>query len=297
MSYLSLRQFTSRFFNKNKDILLSYYPGLSESRLISELSYFAISHNLCDLDAKDSLYIPSSWHPIDRFFDDLLDGKPLEYINERSYFYKSSFYVNRSVLIPRSETEILCEQVVTHIKALKSQQKELSICDVGTGSGAILFSILADIEISKVRACAIDISHDALDVAKINFHRLGLKIPKQYKVSFVLNDRLDQHESHYDIIVSNPPYIKESHDLEKVHHQVLSYEPHLALFIEDKVYENWFDDFFNQVYDRLNDGGLFMMEGHEDHLEGQLKSIESIFDRAQIVKDYTGRNRFIKAYK
>lgn len=295
MSYLSLKEYASKFYEVHQEELLLSYPGLSLKRILDELDYYSIVHNICDLDTIDNLYIPSSSHPLDDFFNALLSGVPLEYINRRAYFYKSSFFVNSSVLIPRSETEILVETTVAEVK--KNKLDKLSICDIGTGSGAILLSILADIDVADVNAVGFDLSADALEVAKTNYHHLGFKIDQRYQVDFKINDRLTDIEQKFDIIVSNPPYIKEVSDQEKVHGQVFEFEPHMALFIEDSAYDNWFEEFFKQVYDRLNDQGFFMMEGHEDHLEYQSKMAEKIFSEVVIVKDYTGRNRFLKIRK
>jgi release factor glutamine methyltransferase len=101
-------------------------------------------------------------------------------------------------------------------------------------------------------------------------------------------------EGDFDVILFNPPYIKRDSDFENVHHQVREYEPHVALFLNDAEYDEWFREFFTQLKEKLKYPGIFMMEGHEDHLEN-LKNLakEMGFDNAEIIKDYGQVPRFL----
>ena len=102
----------------------------------------------------------------------------------------------------------------------------------------------------------------------------------------------------YDIIFSNPPYIKRQADLSGVHKQVLENEPEVALFLEDESYDEWFACLFRQVGEKLKKGSVFLMEGHEDHLDDQLKQIQLTFPCVgEVIKDLTGRNRILKVRK
>lgn len=102
----------------------------------------------------------------------------------------------------------------------------------------------------------------------------------------------------FDLIVSNPPYIKKDADLKEVHPQVALFEPHLALFLEDATYDEWFKDFFESIFKNLSDNGVSLIEGHENHLEDLATLAKTIgFKEAVVIQDYTQRNRFLKLKK
>lgn len=300
MSLVTPKQLLSSFYESNKTFLLENYPGLTCLRLENELkSFLQLNANEIGADL-NSIFLPSKENHIQEFIDLLLKGLPLEQIVGRAYFYKSEFYINENVLIPRSETEILVERSVDFIKSYF--KNKVSVCDIGTGSGAIILSVMSELSNIEVNAVACDISQEALDVANINYFRNFYQIDKNSQLEFVLSDRFNSIERDFDIILSNPPYIKESLDREKVHGQVHEHEPHLALYLKDMQYDEWFNDFFKQVDHHLNSGGLFFMEGHEDHLEQQKEAFKKVveiekYHNIELIKDYTGRTRFLWATK
>lgn len=216
---------------------------------------------------------------------DFLKGAPFAYLLGISEFYGREFYVNRHVLIPRSETELLVDKIIQFQK--DSFKKVL---DVGVGSGVILLSLLA--QGTAEYGVGIDVSREALNVAKTNAKRLGL----ESKCEFILTDRLHGIEEKFDLIVSNPPYIKRDAHKELVHSKVDEYEPSLALYLNDQAYEDWFLTLFTQVKKTLTPGGTFMMEGHENELSQQVHQLSSLgFKHVQVLQDYTGRDRFLAA--
>lgn len=222
----------------------------------------------------------------------LIDGVPLQYISKRAYFYNSEFYVDERVLIPRNETELLVERAIKEIEAFPREL--VKVAEVGVGPGTIALSLLQEINNKVVEYTATDISSGALDVFKLNQFKLNFKIDPRHKVECIETDRLRNISGTFDIILSNPPYIKAKQDRSLVHHQVLLHEPHVALFLEDDEYEDWFMDFFKQVHDRLNEKGLFLMEGHESHLSELVKKCEKVFNKeGEVLKDLTGRERFL----
>ena len=145
---------------------------------------------------------------------------------------------------------------------------------------------------------ACDICHKALKVAKKNAICHTPKMPKSTRLFFLKSDRFFHFGLKAHTIISNPPYIKTRADRTHVHPQVLQYEPHKALFIEDELYETWYRDFFCQVNTLLMPKGYFFMEGHGAHLE-KLKNIleEWPFDDTEILNDLCGRKRILKAKK
>lgn len=148
--------------------------------------------------------------------------RPIQYIFGKAYFYGLEFKVNENTLIPRPETEELVEWVINDIQ----NPQYLKILDIGTGSGCIAISIAKNLNGTEVSA--IDVSEEALAVAKENARSNDIDI------NFQLLDILEAESlpQKYDIIVSNPPYVRHLEKAE-IKPNVLEHEPHLALFVED----------------------------------------------------------------
>lgn len=162
-----------------------------------------------------------------------LNGEPLYYLLNEAPFCGRLFYVDNSVLIPRNETEELVYLVIDYIR--KEHIVEPKVIDIGTGSGCI--AITLDLNLKDAKIDGVDISLDALKVAKYNQEKLNSKV--NFFHSDCLNESL-LNKSNYDIIVSNPPYIDRNNFVEE---SVLKYEPHIALFAENRglaIYEKIF---------------------------------------------------------
>ncbi len=144
--------------------------------------------------------------------------KPIAYLVNKKNFWNNEFFVNKNTLIPRPDTEILVEQVLE----LTKHKNLMNILDIGVGSGCVLLSILK--ERKNFYGTGIDISKNALDICKINAKRLKVnRRTKFYKTDI---DKFAQ--GNYDLIISNPPYIK-SCDLKYLESDVIKFEPKLAL--------------------------------------------------------------------
>ncbi|MCT4640905.1 MAG: HemK family protein methyltransferase [Bacteriovoracaceae bacterium] len=258
------------FFEENKDLLQKNYPGLKLIRLYQELDEIS---------------------DIESFKKNLLEGIPLEYISNISYFYKEAFYVDNRVLIPRSETEILVEDSINFI----NKNNCSDIYEIGLGSGCISLSIGLDVD-RGLRITGSDICDDALKVANLNLSKFKNELSK-HKVLFIKQDRINPIENKYDFIVSNPPYIKEHMNRDGVHVQTLKHEPHKALFLKDDEFDSWFKKLFCDVFVSLKPSGAFFMEGHEDSLRDLGKIANKYFSKVELKKDYTQRLRFLYAYK
>ncbi len=146
--------------------------------------------------------------------------EPLQYILGKTEFYGLPFFVDSSVLIPRPETEILVERVIKSVK--ESNNENISILDIGTGSGCIAITLAK--KLPECRVVGIDISSDALEVAKRN---AGLN---EVNVEFIRRDVLKEMKvkQPFEIIVSNPPYISSS-EMKEIEPELLEHEPHIAL--------------------------------------------------------------------
>lgn len=296
MSILSLDKYLKGFYEAEKKSLLTNYPGLTLHRLKQDLKLHAFLNGVDSEELFDFPYLPHLTHPLTVFFDKLKIGTPLEYITGYAYFYRSLFKVTSDVLIPRSETEILVELAAQEIQR-NYKNKKCRVADVGTGSGAIALSLLME-ESVTLDMVATDISEKALRLAQENFFNQRYAIPSHHKVSFVKSDRLKDVEGEFNLILSNPPYIKRKADFKEVHSQVAIFEPHLALFLDDDTYDQWFDEFFTSIYEKLTSPGVSLIEGHENHLEALAEMALKIgFKEAVVIKDYTQRNRFLKLKK
>lgn len=152
----------------------------------------------------------------------LAEQKPIQYIFGKAHFYGLEFEVDQNTLIPRPETEELVEWII----AENQFKGQINMLDIGTGSGCIAVSLAKNLTDSSVSA--IDVSEGALAIAKRNAQHNGVE------VNFLLQDILvaEALPQTYDVIVSNPPYVRHL-EKEEIKENVLQYEPHLALFVED----------------------------------------------------------------
>ena len=145
-------------------------------------------------------------------------GKPIAHLIKKKYFWKNEFYVDEKVLIPRPDTEIIIEQV---LKLYKKKHK-INFLDVGFGSGCIILSLLR--ERKDFKGTGIDVSIDALKACKINAYKLGV----ENRVKLFKSDIDKFFLGKYDLIISNPPYIKNL-DLKYLGKDLVKFEPRLAL--------------------------------------------------------------------
>ena len=145
-------------------------------------------------------------------------GEPIAYLINKKEFWKNEFYVNKDVLIPRPDTELIIEQVLK----IYPKNSQLQVLDIGTGSGCILLSILK--ERTNFYGTGIDISKKSINVSKFNAKQLNLLNRVKFFHSSVDNFNIGK----YDLIVSNPPYI-ESLNLKYLEKDVINFEPKLAL--------------------------------------------------------------------
>ena len=214
----------------------------------------------------------------------LRTGIPIEHITHQKEFMKLNFFVNEEVLIPRQDTEILVEEVIKIAKKINARK----ILDLCTGSGAIAVSLAKYLpQLEEITALAI--SHDAIQIAKKNaiFHKL------ESKLTFIesnLFENLPQQK--YDIIVSNPPYIKR--DIMKRLDKQVQNEPHIAL---DGGYDGL--DFYRRIvkeaYEYLKYGGYLCLEIGYDQKEDVFKLIEKEhqYSKPYCLKDLCNNDRVV----
>jgi len=168
--------------------------------------------NLKEILSKEQL------NDFNTFIERRKKGEPIAYLINKKEFWKDEFYVNKDVLIPRPDTELIIEQVLK----IYSKESQLQVLDIGTGSGCILLSILK--ERSNFYGTGIDISKKSVNVSKFNAKQLNLTNRVKFFHSSVDNFK----NGKYDLIVSNPPYIKLL-SLKYLEKDVVNFEPKLAL--------------------------------------------------------------------
>ena len=146
-----------------------------------------------------------------------ISGEPVAYITRKKEFWSKNFFINQSTLIPRPETELLIYKLLNFFR-----NKKINILDIGTGSGCILLSILKELNFS--RGIGIDISTEAIKIAKKNSENLDLNHRSKFKVFDINKFNIGR----YDLIVSNPPYIL-SRDIKTLSKEIVNFEPRIAL--------------------------------------------------------------------
>jgi release factor glutamine methyltransferase len=218
--------------------------------------------------------------------------KPIQYILGETEFYGLSFLVNENVLIPRPETEELVELIL--VESRKSKVESLRILDIGTGSGCIPISLKKNLPSAEV--FAIDVSSNALEVAQKNALLNGVEINFiQKDILKVENLAFDFRFLTFDIIVSNPPYVR---NLEKkeINPNVLNYEPHLALFVEDNDALLFYRKITQLAKKHLAENGKLYFEINQYLGKETATLVESYgFKNVQLIKDIYGNDRMIES--
>ena len=220
-----------------------------------------------------------------RRVSELREGRPIQYIIGNVNFYGNKLNVDERVLIPRFETEQLVEETIKRIKN-KFGNKEISIIDLGTGSGAIGLTLKKEIPNAEIDL--LDISTDALDVAKTNSENLGLE------VNIIHNDMLENIDKKYDVIISNPPYIRTDEEIEDI---VRDNEPHIALFAGKEGLDCYIK-ILSDIKKNLKEDYLIAFEIGDLQKDSITALVNKFLPDANIecLKDLSNRDRMIFIY-
>lgn len=281
---MTLGTFKTHFINE----LSATYP---ERELLS--MYFWTIEDVLGLRRAEALYsqdVEVSAADLATLFDvakRLATHEPLQYILGRTEFYGLPFEVDRSVLIPRPETEELVRHVVNDNKGRGS----IKILDVGSGSGCIAVSLSK--HLPRAVVYSVDVSAGALATAGRN------NALNNTSVTFINDDILKpqsiHHFSPFDIIVSNPPYVTRA-EMGLMQPNVLEYEPHLALFVDDNDPLLFYDAIARFARENLAPHGTIYLEINEQFgHQTMLLLTQYGFDSVQILKDINGKDRMIRA--
>lgn len=275
--------------NKIKNILIEYKKILKENNfdtysldvevLLMEVTGFT----------KTQLYLnteyvlkPKEYENFKNFFNRRLKNEPIAYIIGRCEFMGMDFWLNNHTLIPRPDTEILVEKAIEII----NQNNFKNVLDIGTGSGAIAISLA---KYCNTSVTALDINDKALEMAKKN-----ALLNKIENIDFIQSNIFENVNNKYDVIVSNPPYIK-TEDIKSLDENVKDYEPILALD-GGKSGLIFYEEITNNAIKYLNKGGYLMFEIGYDQAQ-DVKSImeNNKFYNITILKDLSGLDRVIFA--
>ncbi|MCC9066712.1 peptide chain release factor N(5)-glutamine methyltransferase [Flavobacterium piscisymbiosum] len=211
---------------------------------------------------------------------------PIQYLLGKTNFYGLDFEVNENVLIPRPETEELVEWIINENSKV-DKAKTIKILDIGTGSGCIAISLAKNIP--NARVYAMDISKKAIETAKRNAAN------NKTDVTFILQDVLNAEElkCNFDIIVSNPPYVRNL-EKEEIKKNVLDYEPHLALFVEDNDALVFYRKIAALAQNNLLENGQLYFEINQ-YLGCEMKDLleKMNFENIELRKDIYDNDRMI----
>ena len=291
-----LKQYKNHFFNSLKNI---------QDEQEIESFFFILTEYLHNLKRVDLALNPNfeiseddveKWNAI---LADLQKEKPIQYITGEAWFYGLRFEVNENTLIPRPETEELVEFILKETSNFQLPASSLNILDIGTGSGCIPISLKANLPQANVSA--IDVSEKALEVAKRNDQS------NKVEVNFIQANILEvedlsklplpnaQNLFPLDIIVSNPPYVRNL-EKEEIKKNVLDYEPHLALFVEDTDALLFYRKIAQLALKNLAPNGLLFFEINQYLGKETVELLENLgFKNIELKKDIYGNDRMVKS--
>ncbi len=254
-------------------ILIKQLFGLSRSALASQAEYRISESEMLQLH-----------FAVKR----LLNYEPIQYVIGHADFMDIKLHVNEGVLIPRPETEELVQYIIDN-----EQQTNLEVLDVGTGSGCIGIALAKFLDHSMVTV--VDISENALRTARKN------AVSQELDMNYICMDFLEESQwkdmGSYDIIVSNPPYVRES-EKSHMHANVLDYEPYNALFVPDENALVFYEAILGFSKLHLKTGGRIYFEINEKlGLEVQKILTNSHFTHIILHNDFHGKERYVSALK
>lgn len=268
------------------DALVPHYPAGEVSALTRIIATELLGIGQTAFFLKEPVTLPEKTAAaLDDALRRLLHDEPIQYILGYEEFCGMRFDVNPSVLIPRPETQELVTWIAGEAKGNER------ILDIGTGSGCIAVSLARLLPHSRVTAW--DISPEAIDVARTNNAKNNTQV--EFAVKDILADNDSREE--FEIIVSNPPYIKET-EKTAMAHNVLDWEPHTALFVPADDPLLFYRAIAEKAKKMLTDGGMLYFEINRAHGRDTVQMLDDIGYRdIELRKDFADNDRMIKACK
>lgn len=275
-----------------KNLYLEKLEPLYPQTEINSFFYLLLEHHFTirkvDLALKPEL-MKKQW-PEEKFnkaLNELLLERPIQYILGTTEFAGLTFKVDENVLIPRPETEELVQWILDTI----GSRRQLKILDIGTGSGCIPVTLALNLPGAEIHA--LDISEKALSLAQENTNVLGAR------VNFSALDILsaEKLEDNYDVIVSNPPYVRLS-EKSQMRGNVLKHEPEIALYVSDEDPLLFYRKIASLSREALNENGMLFLEINENLAKVTSEMLSKLtFQNIEVKKDLYGKNRMVRAFK
>lgn len=282
---MTIKEYRNQFVQKLESI---YDQGEVESFFYLILEN---KHQLKRIDlalSPDLEFSDSEIQVWDSILEQLKKEIPIQYILGQTFFYGLDFEVNSNVLIPRPETEELVDWIINDFSDNPSKQN-FKILDIGTGSGCIAISLAKNIPTAQV--FAIDVSEGALATAKRNAEKNDVKVTFLHKNILETTDLKEQ----FDVIVSNPPYVRHL-EKEEIKKNVLDYEPHLALFVENDDALLFYRKIAELAQKNLSKDGKLYFEINQYLGKQMVELLEKLkFKNVELRKDIYGNDRMTKA--
>ncbi len=288
---MNIREFRDYF----KITLKKLYPASEIDTFLFLLLEEYLNFKRIDIVLKSNFNISSEVLTLLKSSTKLLQQEiPIQYIIGKTEFYGFPFILNEHVLIPRPETEELVTFILDKVSKLESyhtikKENTIKILDIGTGSGCIPIALKKSLPLAEISA--LEKSNKALRIAKKNTHL------NKVDINLIQQDILKttQLNNTYDIIVSNPPYVRES-EKKEIKNNVLNNEPHMALFVEDNNPLIFFDKIAELAKNHLTKNGLLFFEINQ-YLGKETVDLLRLkgFNTIELKKDIFGHDRVIIA--
>jgi release factor glutamine methyltransferase len=273
-------------------LIINTLEPLQGTREAGNIAHILLEHitGMSKMDRivyKDRLLSSSQQEQLQQSLVLLQQHQPIQYVIGKAWFYGLELSVDSNVLIPRPETEELVEWIVN------DSVSSISILDIGTGSGAIPLALKK--QLPQAEVWSVDVSAGALQVAAANAQALQLDI--NLKEINILDASATQQLPVFDVIVSNPPYIRDSEQAD-MEQQVTAYEPRLALFVPDNDALLFYRTIGLLAQDKLPSGGRLYFEINEAFGKETVALLEEQgYVQVALKKDIYGKDRMIKAIR
>ena len=278
-------------------VIMKIYEAIAEAKKILEennivdadLKAKEIMQYYFEMEPKDIIKNYRNEYDFTKFFEmieKVSKNIPYQYVIGKAWFYGKEYIVDENVLIPRIDSEILAHEIISKVQDIEdSGMEEIEVLEIGTGSGALSITV---VENTNANILAVDISEGAINIAKENMKLHGIK---EDRMNVILSDIYENVEGEFDIIFSNPPYIR-SEDIKNLDKDVLK-EPHLALDGGESGLD-YYIKIIGGAKDYLKENGYMIFEIGYD----QRKDIEKIakdagYTSVECIKDMEDRDRVI----
>lgn len=279
---------------KLRNALIPLYGKGESDAIIRLIFHFLKGWNLTDMIVHESdILSPYIKEEVDKILQRLLLFEPIQYITGTARFHGMNLIIRPGVLIPRPETDELVDIIIDENK----HRDDLNVLDLCTGSGAIAIALAKNLPFSHVTA--IDFSENAIKIATENIAKFKVKVNLLHADIFEWPESgnsscgSESYDSSFDIIVSNPPYVKDSEAL-NMEKNVLNYEPHEALFVRDENPLVFYDRISDIAVKTLKRNGKLYLEANPLTVDDLKKLLISKgFDDIRILRDSFGKNRFV----